>query len=79
MNKNQIHNILYGYRYWKQKGYNPFNTEEKWEHNENGKLISPLMEEDMDRICKMYPPLTRECINYLAGESQKRHINRIFR
>ncbi len=73
-----ISKCLLGYRYWKQHGINIFSdgVDAEWFLDENDKIQSKTMNDDIDSICKMYPPLTREILNEIIGKSINKDISR---
>jgi len=73
-----ISKCLLGYRYWKQHGISIFSggVDAGLFLDENNKVQSKTMNDDIDSICKMYPPLTKEALSEIISKSIDKGISR---
>lgn len=72
-------NLMKAFRFWRQKGYNPFEAEDdnSWEYNADGNLSNRNSINDMKSICTNYG-VTIEALNIIISEHNSRDIGRNF-
>lgn len=69
--------VLLAFRFWKQKGYNPWDGDDSWDFSNPKKIRNKNMDEDMKAICMHYG-VTVEELNVIIKEHIDRDISSSF-